>query len=373
MPRLNARLDVLMGIGATTLSVNGVPWATGGGGDWRNDTTVVAQILDGAWCVAALTSPTLRTPVTTPPHAANTVYAGGGQWASWSLAVGVQTSRGNPWGVDLAIAGLHAVGADGTIVITPDYQIGRDLWLLRPDGSVVTLAVGPARAVQMPAADVVLWTSGDRLGSWGLPLATVVDEPLFNPRACKLPSGEWWLSYHTDDRWLLQPWTAATGYVLQDSAGTYRPDLGVVDATTLRCVASRTEGEGPEALIPLTQDLRAPRVPLARSTPPPTQPPTQPPVTPPTTPPTQPPPIPPVRPPMPFPTDAELTDFAEKLEALYRDELQRPAEQTHVDLLGRARWFGDFRTDSLTIGADAASRKVLAEIRRIAGVANPNP
>ena len=369
MPRLNARLDVLMGLGGSTLSVNQIPWATGGGGDWCTNTTVVAQILDGAWYVAALTSPTSRTAVTTPPHPANTVYAGGGQWASWSLAAGVQTSRGNPWGVNLTKAGLHAVGADGTIIITPDYQIGRDLWLLRPNGSVVKLAVGPARAVQMPAADVVLWTAGDRLGWWGLPLAQVVDEPLFNPRACQLPSGEWWLSYHTDDRWLLQPWTEAKGYVLQNAPGTFRPDVGVIDATTLLCVAAASEGEGPTTLIRRTQSLAAPRVPLEKGTPPPI-----PPVEPPIPPPTEPiPPIPPTRPPVAFPSDAEFTDFTAKLEQLYAGEMQRPAETTHVDPLGRGRWTYDYALHRQAgLSHVAAWAKVDAEIRRIAGLP-PNP
>lgn len=91
------------------------------------------------------------------------------------------------------------------------------------------------------------------------------------------------------------------------------------------------------------------------------------------TPPVTPKPPTPERPPMPFPTDAEHTDFAEQLEALYRDEMQRTKRDTYIDPLGAARWYGDFRTDALTMGATAASRKILNEIRAIVGLPPANP
>lgn len=74
---------------------------------------------------------------------------------------------------------------------------------------------------------------------------------------------------------------------------------------------------------------------------------------------------------MPFPTDAEQIAFAEQLEATYRED-NRPVRETHIDVLGDARWYGDFRTDCLTMGAAAATTKILAEVRRIMGLP-PNP
>ena len=55
-------------------------------------------------------------------------------------------------------------------------------------------------------------------------------------------------------------------------------------------------------------------------------------------------PVPPVvvRPTPMFPTDAELIDFTDRLETLYRDTLQRGPEPTHVDALGRGRWTYDY-------------------------------
>lgn len=74
---------------------------------------------------------------------------------------------------------------------------------------------------------------------------------------------------------------------------------------------------------------------------------------------------------MPFPTDAEQIAFAEQLEATYAED-NRPVRETAIDVLGAARWYGDFRTDCLTLGAAAASTKILAEVRRIMGLP-PNP
>ena len=76
---------------------------------------------------------------------------------------------------------------------------------------------------------------------------------------------------------------------------------------------------------------------------------------------------------MAFPTDAEFTDFTTRLEAIYRDEMGRPAETTHVDPLGRGRWTSDYvlhRQHGLS--HNKAWAKVDAEIRQIAGLP-PNP
>lgn len=109
------------------------------------------------------------------------------------------------------------------------------------------------------------------------------------------------------------------------------------------------------------------------SKPPAPKPPTPTPVPPkPLPPPPKPPPVI-LRPAMPFPTDAEQLTFSKDLEAVYRDEMHRPVEETHVDLLGRARWYGDFRTECLSIGAVAASRKILSAIRSIERLPNPHP
>lgn len=75
---------------------------------------------------------------------------------------------------------------------------------------------------------------------------------------------------------------------------------------------------------------------------------------------------------MPFPTDAEFIDFTDNLEVLYRDTLQRGAEPTHVDALGRGRWTYDYaqhRQAGLTHAA--AWAKVESTIRAIAGLPIP--
>ena len=99
-----------------------------------------------------------------------------------------------------------------------------------------------------------------------------------------------------------------------------------------------------------------------------------PPIEPPVEPPTEPiPPIPPVRPPVAFPSHAEFLDLTAKLDALYRDEMQRPADASHVDPLGRGRWPYDYAVHRQNgLSHAAAWAKVDAEIRRIAGLP-PSP
>jgi hypothetical protein len=55
------------------------------------------------------------------------------------------------------------------------------------------------------------------------------------------------------------------------------------------------------------------------------------------------PPDPEPEPPVPFPTDAEFTDFTAKLEAKYQNPpMSRPTGPTFVDPLGRGRWTYDY-------------------------------
>ena len=76
---------------------------------------------------------------------------------------------------------------------------------------------------------------------------------------------------------------------------------------------------------------------------------------------------------MAFPSDAEFTDFTAKLEAIYREEMGRTAEDTYVDPLGRGRWTYDYAIHRQAgLSHAAAWAKVDAEIRRIAGLP-PSP
>ena len=90
-------------------------------------------------------------------------------------------------------------------------------------------------------------------------------------------------------------------------------------------------------------------------------------------PPTPPAPVPPVERPAPmFPTDDELTDFTNRLEAKYRDELHRAPVATAVDPLGRGRWTYDYALHRQAGQShNAAWDKVNFTINEIAGIPNP--
>jgi hypothetical protein len=70
-------------------------------------------------------------------------------------------------------------------------------------------------------------------------------------------------------------------------------------------------------------------------------------------------------------TDSEFQDFADRLDAVYRDDLKRDPLETFVDPLGRGRWATDYymlREDGLS--HDAAFAEVKRLIYEIVGIEN---
>lgn len=262
---LNRNGDVVLGVADGIVSINGRQVARGGGARWLTPTTIIYQ-RSPDWALETYDLTTgQKTVVDT--RGANDLYAGGGVWAAWLAGQGVRTSLGyvNP------SAGLQAVGADGTVVITPNYQSGIGLALVRPNGQVISVAAGPARFVHMPYSNMMVWTENDQIRVWGVRAPQLpTGEAFFRPKIIGIAE---FLLYHTHDRLILQEWDRPYGYILSENGLTFSPFGTMISNSLIRVAWAAREGERPEDLRTVTVDLTSGRKPVQRGLPEPPEPP----------------------------------------------------------------------------------------------------
>ncbi len=71
-------------------------------------------------------------------------------------------------------------------------------------------------------------------------------------------------------------------------------------------------------------------------------------------------------------SDAGAIAFSEELERIYKEDLSRGPRDTYIDVLGAARWYGDFRIlTEMGLSEPQATQSVRNEIYRISGIPVP--
>lgn len=271
MPRLNTLGQACAGFqGNGPISVNGIEIGRGNGAGWLNANEVGCQSAGPPYRLIAIHKDTKAVRNLEPTAiGANFMDFGGGQWqAALAGASPNKGVRGSNF-ARIEAGAIGATGLDGTQVVCPNQQAGKDLFYPLSGQTFATAGLGQ---VQVFSTTRVLWSgAGGGFHYRGLPFdgCPLAETWIGQPRAALAPDGTWWLSYITQRRWLLQRMTPgpAMGHVLQATPGTYRPDLLILNGQLI-AVAASNEAESPGSLIWKRIALTASVVPLASSTPP---------------------------------------------------------------------------------------------------------
>lgn len=259
--------------GELTPNVDGValfPGVRATSPDWLSDTEIGYQVQRaGRWYLEACEVKTKSVRVL-DQNPANVFTARSGVWAAWG-PTGIR-SNVHP---SLPMAGLWGVGWDGALGYCRSQQLGTGLLLRSVDGIESEYAIGsPVHDAHIVTAETAAYVSRGRLQTVGMATPVTVPEAIYQPRLIEMPSGAWWVLYHTSDRLLLQPVTDPVGYVVVDTPTTFDPDAVAIGPTTIRVVWSTTQGAGAAAFQRRDIDLTDVRVALTPEDPepPPPQP-----------------------------------------------------------------------------------------------------
>ena len=254
-----------MGAGGVPGSLNGqyYPFSTYGRGAFVTPTAlVVAQApsaLLGRWDIGAPTATTLS-----PPHTANAIAGGGGQWIALSEAPdGSRATLLVGTIPDLYGAGMGDVAFDGTIAFKSIYQSYDGVTIIPPGASRPAHVNWPSEIpsdwISIPDArnpyDLQALPGGKavwRGGAFGrAPLRPFYADAM-NMRIATTADGTAWLCYWTNARsgLILQPDGASEGYVLETRGVAYSHDLVAIN-NDLFVASSWTQGEGPGDIVKL--------------------------------------------------------------------------------------------------------------------------
>lgn len=255
MPRLSPLGVVVQGLGLV--------W-------WTPDLLIgQRQQPDGSWAVCSAFSVEGPWSVMVP-RGCNFIAAGGGNWAAYGGSIfGPAAIPGAaiPAGLD----GRGAGSADGTIALVADPQSGRGLILHRFDGSRVDVPDAyPTDRICVIDRDRALWWDAGTKGlrtCGGLPVPTVLPGPVLWPSVFFALDG-WWIAYHSTDAigYVCHPFDSFEGYAIAKPPAFY-PSAMAFSPALARLAWSLDSAESSGALRLWDQDLTAPRVNLAPSTP----------------------------------------------------------------------------------------------------------
>lgn len=321
--KLNAIGEWCAGIGGTTVSYGGKPIASpAGGANWMDVDHIVYQVCTAMGKPRAAkkaptfkeyqaqmrrlhgTHPERRIGTTGPrfgasesckverynvrtgvkdtlfPHGANFIEANGGIAAVWfgtndPNTVGITLSDGRRF----PAAGLGTVGPDGAVAIKDDYQSAGPWTVHEQHGSSWRLFDQDAFGINLLGNGRAVF-AGTGVGWVGknMPAPTVLPGAAWWLRVIEI-AGAWWSLYQREDGSLvLHPFGATVGYRLAPPKSlTYRPDIVVLNGTTVRVVWASREDEGPDVQHVLDVNTADPRIELLAAAPPPPPPPPPPP------------------------------------------------------------------------------------------------
>lgn len=263
MPTLNALWHVLAGVGGGTVSIDGVPLDSGGGGVWLTDKEPLYQCADG-WYLKAYDQNTLQFRKV-DSRGANTIIGGGGRYQVLYNGQCYGSLGEHPgWGVKDA-------GADGTLAICPNYAVGLGFELHAPDGGVHVASTGtPCYGLRVLSPTDAVYIGG--MGSAG-PVVTLSGRTFKQHRPdVRTPvllvlGGQEWLAYYADDLGpVIHPALPAgspeplMGYILANPTNAYNFDVCAMGPNAFRTCWSTTQGEEPANVRWEDTQLDQPRV-----------------------------------------------------------------------------------------------------------------
>lgn len=264
MPRLSENGHWAMGIGGHQGSVDQNFIADAMGPYWLNNEEVVYPTYSNV--IAKINPFTGTPPQVVAPRGCNDLRAGGNVWAAWLDHYGLFTSTG--W--HDPVAGLLAVGPDGSIGYTPDRQADFRCFVREPGGFTWHLTDMIVYDLQLMTERRAVWTTNQVVyvhnlpqpqilpgGAWGTKVA-LIEQTYY---ICYF-SGQYGVVIHKID-------DNSMGWVFSGpGVNAYYHDMKAITSNVLRVVASRRAGEEPVDLM-LTDYVpgQTPMVPLYKEEP----------------------------------------------------------------------------------------------------------
>lgn len=252
----------LLGIGTTSISINGVIPAglttlLGGGWDWLTDDLCGGQgsaVVPGGFRLYQYVPSTDTLSILDPVYnggadVAQVFCGGNNNWARFVAGGGIHTSAS--LGLTLPLAGLMDIDAAGRLLTVPNAAADTGLATYAANGaSLATVSVHTFSEARCKDGIV----SNRNRDAEGWHLRSVADLTLqpFAPRTDELIvgmvpvviSGTTWVVELSATQLTLRPATSSNGFVLATSANIFGPDAVSLSAGTVRVGWSTTTGEG---------------------------------------------------------------------------------------------------------------------------------
>ena len=246
MPRLSDTGHWAMGIGGHQGSVdnNFIPNAMGP--YWMDNEHVVYPSYSNT--IERLNPFTGAPPEVVAPRPCNDLRADGGVWAAWLAPdYGLFTSTGyhNP------IAGLLAVGPDGSVAYTPNRQEGLGCNVRRIDGTEWRLTDGVVYDLQLLPLEAAIWTLGQQVYTKGIPIPQVLPGGVWAPKIAYIGLDAY-ICYFSGSAGVVihRVEDASQGWIFAPpGVNAYTHDFKAITPNVLRVVASRRAGEEPIDLM----------------------------------------------------------------------------------------------------------------------------
>jgi hypothetical protein len=245
MPRLSNSGHWAMGVGGHRGSVDGNFVADAMGPYWLDDQNIVYPTYSNT--INRINPFSGAEPIQEAPRGCNDLRGDGGVWAAWLAGYGLFSSTG--WFSD--IAGLQAVGPDGSIAYTPNRQEGVGCNVRRLDGTEWRLAEGVVYDLQLLHAETAIWTFQQNVFTKGIPVPQVLPGGVWGPKIAYIGLDAY-ISYFSGSAGVVIHRTddASKGWIFAGpGVNAYNHDMKAITSNVLRVVASSGAGELPSELM----------------------------------------------------------------------------------------------------------------------------
>ncbi|MET0785342.1 MAG: hypothetical protein ABWY25_01380, partial [Paenisporosarcina sp.] len=244
MPRLSDTFHVAMGAGGHQGSVDQNWIADAMGPYWFSNDEIVFPSYSST---INKQNPFLGTPSeVVAPRGCNDLRAGGGVWAAWLDHYGLFTSTG----YHSDIAGLVAVGPDGSIAFTPNRQEGVGCNVRRLDGTTYRISDGVVYDLQLLLGEAAIWTFNQQVQVYNMPMPQVLPGGVWGPKIAYVGVDAYICYFSGTAGVVIHKTTDPTmGWVFAAAGiNAYNHDMKS-DGSSLMIVASKRAGEAPEDLM----------------------------------------------------------------------------------------------------------------------------
>jgi hypothetical protein len=233
-----------MGSGGHQGSVDQQYVADAMGPYWLNNDEIVYPSYSGT--ISKLNPFIGSQPEVVAPRGCNDLRADGDVWAAWLAGYGLFASTG----YYNAIAGLVAVGPDGSIAYTPNRQEGVGCNVRRPDGTEWRLTNGIVYDLQLLGDELAIWTVSQHVQTVGLPPPQVLPGGVWGPKVATVGVDLYICYFSGSAGVVIHPYLdRSKGWVFAaPGVNAYNHDMKE-SGGTLKVVASSGAGELPSELM----------------------------------------------------------------------------------------------------------------------------